>query len=195
MGQRCDCGMATPSLTWCPVFLLEVGSINFLSLLLSISSKVPPYELWESLISQVSCAHWEFPQPPISWGCLFTSQGLTLLLRLWSAHKKGFIMTALQKIQQAAERVRCIYLHPTNGQKQLLLNLGRLKEFEEKGDHIGEPAVLINLDPRDISTLDHQTDSTHHLIWGTQHTYSRRILDLCSFRDDAPNRQDTGGPR
>ena len=29
------------------------------------------------------------------------------------------IITVLQKTQQAAERVRCIYLHPTNGQKQL----------------------------------------------------------------------------
>jgi hypothetical protein len=24
MGQRCDCGMTTPSLTWCPVLLLEL---------------------------------------------------------------------------------------------------------------------------------------------------------------------------
>jgi hypothetical protein len=48
------------------------------------------------------------------------SQGLTLLLRLWSAHKKGPSMTALQKTQQAAERVRCRYLHPTNGRKQLI---------------------------------------------------------------------------
>jgi hypothetical protein len=47
------------------------------------------------------------------------SQGLTLLLRLWSAHKKGPSKTALQKTQQAAERVRCRYLYPTNGQKQL----------------------------------------------------------------------------
>jgi hypothetical protein len=31
MGQRCDCGMATPSLTWCPIFLLEVDSISSLS--------------------------------------------------------------------------------------------------------------------------------------------------------------------
>ena len=46
-------------------------------------------------------------------------QGLTLLLRPWSAHKKGSIMTALRKTQQAAERVRCSYLHATNGQKQL----------------------------------------------------------------------------
>jgi hypothetical protein len=28
-------------------------------------------------------------------------------------------MTALRKAHQAAERVRCRYLHPTNGQKQL----------------------------------------------------------------------------
>jgi hypothetical protein len=42
-----------------------------------------------------------------------SSQGLILLLRLWRAHTKGSIMTALRKIQQAAERVRCRYLHPT----------------------------------------------------------------------------------
>ena len=47
------------------------------------------------------------------------SQSLTLLLRLWSAHKKGPSMIALLKTQQAAERVRCRYLYPTNGQKQL----------------------------------------------------------------------------
>jgi hypothetical protein len=32
--------------------------------------------------------------------------------------QKGPIMTTLWKIQQAAERVRCRYLHPTNVQKQ-----------------------------------------------------------------------------
>jgi hypothetical protein len=47
------------------------------------------------------------------------SQSLTLLLRQWSTHKKGSIMTAFQETQQAAERVRCRYLHPTNGQKLL----------------------------------------------------------------------------
>ena len=31
------------------------------------------------------------------------SQGLILLLRLWSTHKKGPIMTALRKTQQAAD--------------------------------------------------------------------------------------------
>jgi hypothetical protein len=31
------------------------------------------------------------------------------------------IITALQKMQQTPERVRCRYLHPTNGQKLLIL--------------------------------------------------------------------------
>jgi hypothetical protein len=41
--------------------------------------------------------------------------------------QKGRIMTALQKTQQAAERVRCRYLHPTNGQKLLnpVVELGK----------------------------------------------------------------------
>jgi hypothetical protein len=69
--QRCDCGMAIPSLTWCPVFLLEVGSISSFSLLwafhlrflrLSPESLLPPRSLVHS---------GESPQPPISWGCLF----------------------------------------------------------------------------------------------------------------------------
>ena len=42
-------------------------------------------------------------------------KGLTVLLMLWCAHKKGPIIIALQ--QQAAERVRCRYLHPTYEQK------------------------------------------------------------------------------
>lgn len=46
-------------------------------------------------------------------------QCLTLVLRLWSAHKKGPNMTALQKTQQVAKRVRCRYLHPTNQQRLL----------------------------------------------------------------------------
>jgi hypothetical protein len=42
MGESCDCGMATQSLTWCSFFLLEVGSVSSLSLLSCISSNVPP---------------------------------------------------------------------------------------------------------------------------------------------------------
>jgi hypothetical protein len=74
MGHSCDCRMATPSLTWCSVFLLEVGFISSLSLLTGILYKVPPYESLESRTSQVSGAFWGggSPQPLISWGCLFT---------------------------------------------------------------------------------------------------------------------------
>jgi hypothetical protein len=55
------------------------------------------------------------------------SQGLTLLLRLWNTHKKGPSMIALQKTQQGAGRVRCRYLLPTNGQKQMtaVVELGK----------------------------------------------------------------------
>jgi hypothetical protein len=64
-------------------------------------------------------------------------------------------MTALQKTQQAAERVRCRYLHPTNGQKQLtpVVNWGRLKDAEKKGSPVEGPAVSINLDSRDLSNI------------------------------------------
>jgi hypothetical protein len=43
------------------------------------------------------------------------------------AHKKGPNMTALWKTQQAAERARCRYLHPTNEQKLLtaVVELGK----------------------------------------------------------------------
>jgi hypothetical protein len=49
-------------------------------------------------------------------------------------------MPAFQKTQQAAERVRCRYLHPTNGQTLLT-------PVVEKGDSVGGLAVSINLNP------------------------------------------------
>jgi hypothetical protein len=70
----------------------------------------------------------------------------------------------------------------------------RLKEAE-KGNSVGGPAVSINLDPKISQTLDHQTGSIHRLIWGPQHTYNRGLPGLCSFRNDAPSPQETGGPR
>jgi hypothetical protein len=43
-------------------------------------------------------------------------------------HKKGPSMTTLRKTQQAAERVRCRYLYPTNGQKlTTVVEIGKLK--------------------------------------------------------------------
>jgi hypothetical protein len=49
--------------------------------------------------------------------------------------------------------------------------------------------------PEIFQTLDHQPGTIHQLIWGSQHTYSRGLPALCSFRNDAPNSQETGGPR
>jgi hypothetical protein len=49
--------------------------------------------------------------------------------------------------------------------------------------------------PEIPQTLDHQTDSIHQMIWGPQHTHRRGLPVLCSFRDDEPNPQKTGGPR
>jgi hypothetical protein len=70
MGQKCDCWMRTPSLTWCPVFLLELGSVSSLSLLLGISWKVGP-SLWVLVVSHLlslwcilAWGEGVFPQPP-----------------------------------------------------------------------------------------------------------------------------------
>jgi hypothetical protein len=49
--------------------------------------------------------------------------------------------------------------------------------------------------PKISHTLDHQRDSIYQLIWGSQHTYSRELPVLCSFRDDAPHPHETGGYR
>jgi hypothetical protein len=48
--------------------------------------------------------------------------------------KKGLIMTAFRKSQQASERVRCRYLQPTNGQKQLTpaVELGKAEKLRRK---------------------------------------------------------------
>jgi hypothetical protein len=48
-------------------------------------------------------------------------------MRLWSTDTKGPVMSALQKTQQATERVRYRYLHPINGEKLLtpVVELGK----------------------------------------------------------------------
>jgi hypothetical protein len=63
-------------------------------------------------------------------------------------------MTALQKNEQASERVRCRYLHPSNGQKLLtpVIELGKkLEEAKEESNPVEGPAISIKLDPRDLS--------------------------------------------
>jgi hypothetical protein len=46
-----------------------------------------------------------------------------------------------------------------------------------------------------LQTLDHQTDSIYQGIMRPQTQYSSGLPGLCSFRDDAPNPQETGGLR
>ena len=72
--------------------------------------------------------------------------------------------------------------------------LEKVKEAEEKSNPVGELAVSINLNPWDLSNTG-LPDNIHQLIWGPQHIYSRGLPALCAFRDDAPNTQETGGPR
>ena len=127
------------------------------------------------------------------------SQGPTLLLRLRSAHKTRPIRTALPKTQQAAERVRCRYLYPTNGQKEAADPCCWIRDSWKK---LRRRAILwedhqsqLIWTPEISQTLDHRTDSIYQLIWGPQYMYNRGLLDLFSFRDDAPNSQETGGLR
>jgi hypothetical protein len=44
-----------------------------------------------------------------------------------------------------------------------VVELGMLKETEEKRNPVGGPAVSINLDTEISQTLDHQTDSINQL--------------------------------
>jgi hypothetical protein len=71
MGQS-DYGMAPLSIIWYLVFLLEVGYKSSLSLLTGISSKIPPFESWESLTFQGSGAFWRVLPTSTSQGCLFS---------------------------------------------------------------------------------------------------------------------------
>jgi hypothetical protein len=66
--------------------------------------------------------------------------------------KRRPILTAFRKTQQAVERVRCKYLHPTTEAADPWGWIrGKLEEAEEEGDPVGEPAVSINLDPQNLS--------------------------------------------
>jgi hypothetical protein len=51
------------------------------------------------------------------------------------------------------------------------------------------------LDSEISQTLDHQLGSIHQLIWGPKHIYSIGLPGLGLVIEDAPNPQETGGPR
>ena len=80
---------------------------------------------------------------------------------------KGPIMTALLKTQQAAERVRCRYLHPTSGQKLLTLvvKLGKISKKLRRMATLYEDQQSQLTKTHEISqTLDHGPGSIQHLI-------------------------------
>ena len=84
----------------------------------------------------------------------------------WSFHNKGPTMIESQKTQQAAERVRCRYMHPANGLKQTpVVELGKAERSWGEGWSVGGPAVSINLDAQDPSN----TRSPNR-----QHTHTHR---------------------
>jgi hypothetical protein len=120
-------------------------------------------------------------------------QGLTLLLRLWSAHKKGPIMTAPPKDPTSSWKSQMQIVVP-NQWTEAADTCGwireKLEEAEEKGNpNSPHPAPEIS------QTLVQQLGSIHQLIWAPQRTHSRGLLGLDSVRDDAHNPQETGGPR
>jgi hypothetical protein len=62
-----------------------------------------------------------------------------------------------------------------------------------EGDSVG--LAVSTWIPKISQILDHQPGSIHQLIWNPQYTYSRGLPGLGSVREDAPNPQETGGPR
>jgi hypothetical protein len=105
MGQSFDCGMVTPSLKWCPVFLLEVGSIlpypYFQAFCLRSLSLI-----LESLSPLRSLGHsGESPQPPNSQGYLFPF----FLLALFPFANGGILGHCwfLIKVKASWDNVKC----------------------------------------------------------------------------------------
>jgi hypothetical protein len=88
--------------------------------------------------------------------------------------KKWPIMTALLKTQQAADRVRCRYLYPGNGQQLLtpVVELGKnWKKLRRTVTLQEEQQSQLIWITEIFQKLDHQTGSIHQLIWGPQHIY------------------------
>jgi hypothetical protein len=76
-------------------------------------------------------------------------------------------MTTLLKTQQAAKRVRCRYLHPTNGQKLLtpVIELGKSwKTLRRRMTLKEDQQSQLTWTPEISQTMDDQPGSIHQLI-------------------------------
>jgi hypothetical protein len=136
---------------------------------------------------QVSCLRWSSCEFPILSGFLkIFPTSLTWLTEAVS-QKIGTIST----LRDSNTR----YLHPTNGHKQPtpVVELGKAERSWGEWQFCRRTSSL-NLDPQDFSNTG-PPESIHQLIWDPQHTHNRGLLGLCSFRDNVPNPQETGGPR
>jgi hypothetical protein len=117
---------------------------------------------------------------------------LDTIIEAMEHSQKGPIMTALWKIQQAAERVRCSYLHPANGQ-MLLTSVVELGKAEEKGDPVGGPAVSINLESWDLSNTG--PPNRQHTPADMRPQIHITVEDFWVCDHYVPNPQETGYPR
>jgi hypothetical protein len=118
-------------------------------------------------------------------------QDPTLLLRLWSTHKKGPIMSALWKTQQAAERVRCRYLHPTNGQKLLtpVVELGKIwKKLRRRATLKEDQQSQLTWTPKISQTL-----ITNHAAYTSWYTHIQQRTAGSGFSQRRSTK--TGGSR
>ena len=83
MGQRFNCSIAQLSLIWCPIFLIELGSANSLSLMWAFHLRAPIISLSppKFLLNYGGLHH-----PPTSWGFLFHCFLLALRVKVPFIH-------------------------------------------------------------------------------------------------------------
>ena len=112
--------------------------------------------------------------------------------------QKGAYYDCTRMTQKATGRVRCRYLHPTNGQKLLipLVQWGKSwKKLRRRATLYEDKQSHLTWISKTSLTLSHQSGKIYKLTWCPKHTYSRGLPGLGLVREDAPNPQETGGHR
>jgi hypothetical protein len=71
----------------------------------------------------------------------------------------------------------------------------KLEEVEEEGNSVGGPAVSINLDPSNLSNTGPPTRQYIPANMRPPTYIQQRTTWSASVREDAPNPQETRGPR
>jgi hypothetical protein len=108
-------------------------------------------------------------------------QGLTLLLMLWNAHKKGAYHDCPLKDSTSSWKSQMQIFEP-NQWTEAVVELGKIwKKLRRR------------VTPEISQTLSHQPGSIHQLLRGLQHIDSRGLLGLGSVREPKP--QETRDPK